>query len=76
MTSQAIEIDARGLSCPLPILRLRKAIMSAPSGQEVRLTSTDCGAVKDVEAFCRQTGHALLSSAEDGGVYRFTVRAS
>jgi tRNA 2-thiouridine synthesizing protein A len=74
MSDKIIEVDARGLTCPLPILRLKKAIQTAATGQQVRLLSTDAGALKDVDSFCRQTGHVLLSSSEDGGAYCFAVK--
>ena len=56
------ELDARGLNCPLPILRTKKALTDMTSGQVLKITATDPGAVKDFQAFCRQTGNALLSS--------------
>ncbi len=57
------ELDARGLSCPLPILRTKKALTTMNPGQILRVLATDPGSVKDFEAFARQTGHLLLSSA-------------
>jgi len=56
------ELDARGLNCPLPILRTKKALSDMASGQVLKITATDPGAVKDFEAFCKQTGNALLAS--------------
>lgn len=60
------EVDARGLNCPLPILRAKKALSEIASGQTVRVLATDPGAVKDFEAFARQTGNTLLSQQETG----------
>ncbi len=57
------ELDARGLNCPLPILRTKKALTTMNPGQILRVLATDPGSVKDFEAFARQTGHLLLSSA-------------
>ncbi|MDR2688773.1 MAG: sulfurtransferase TusA family protein [Azoarcus sp.] len=58
------EVDARGLSCPLPILRLKKALAELENGQIVRVLATDPASVKDFEAFTRQTGHELLRQEE------------
>jgi tRNA 2-thiouridine synthesizing protein A len=56
------ELDARGLNCPLPILRTKKALADMMSGQVLRILATDPGSVKDFQAFSRQTGNDLLSS--------------
>jgi tRNA 2-thiouridine synthesizing protein A len=56
------ELDARGLNCPLPILRTKKALTDMGSGQVLRILATDPGSVKDFQAFSRQTGNPLLSS--------------
>ncbi len=58
------ELDARGMNCPLPILRAKKALNEMKSGEVLRVVSTDPGSVKDFEAFCKQTGNELLSQAE------------
>ncbi len=55
------ELDARGLNCPLPILRCKKSLAEIESGQVLKVMTTDPGAVKDFQAFCKQTGHELLS---------------
>ncbi len=68
------ELDAKGLSCPLPVLRTRKAISALASGQVLKVTATDPGSVADMQAFSRQTGHALLASDNDGNVYVFYFR--
>lgn len=70
------ELDARGLNCPLPILRAKKSISALSSGQVLRITATDPGSVKDFEAFCKQTGHTLLSSAEADGAFVFDIQKS
>ncbi len=60
------ELDARGVNCPLPILRTKKALSGMSSGEVLRVTATDPGSVKDFQAFSRQTGNELLShSAKD-----------
>ena len=59
------ELDARGLKCPLPILRCKKGIAELAPAQTLKIVATDAGAVKDFQAFCKQTGHEMLSFAED-----------
>ena len=55
------ELDARGLNCPLPILKAKKALNELTSGQVLKIVATDPGSTKDFEAFCKQTGNELLS---------------
>jgi len=68
------ELDARGLNCPLPILRAKKAINGLEVGQTLKIIATDPGSVKDFEAFCKQTGNELVSTAEDGGNFTFFIK--
>ena len=68
------ELDARGLNCPLPIIKTKKALNDLTSGQVLRVTSTDSGSIKDMEAFAKQTGNELLSSGQDAGAYVFLLR--
>ena len=68
------EIDTRGLNCPLPILRTKKALADVQSGQVLKVVATDPGSVKDFETFAKQTGHALLSHAEVDGEFTFLMR--
>ncbi len=68
------ELDARGLNCPLPILRAKKALNGLHHGNTLRVLATDPGAVKDFQAFCKQTGNELVSSAQNGGEYVFEIR--
>lgn len=67
------ELDVKGLNCPLPILRAKKALADMESGQVLRITATDPGSVKDFAAFCRQTGNPLLSSAETPTEFTFVI---
>jgi len=67
-------LDAKGLNCPLPILKAKKALKGMGAGQTLEIQATDPGAVADFDAFCKQTGNVLLSSTDDGGVYRFEIR--
>ena len=68
------EVDARGLNCPLPVLRTKKALNDMKSGQVLRITATDPGSVRDFEAFSRQTGNALLEHGEADGVFWFLLK--
>lgn len=69
-----IVVDAKGLNCPLPILRARKGLKDVPTGGTMEVLATDPGAVKDFEAFCRQTGNELVESSETDGVFTFLIR--
>jgi len=69
-------LDARGMNCPLPILRTKKALSAMSSGETLAITSTDPGSFKDMQAFCNQTGHKLLSSNQEQGEFVFVVRKS
>lgn len=68
------ELDARGLNCPLPILRAKKALNEITAGQILKVLATDPGAVKDFQAFAKQTGNELLESSESAGEYSFTIK--
>ena len=68
------ELDARGLNCPLPILRAKKALADMQSGEVLRVTSTDPGSVKDFAAFAKQTGNELLSSAEVNKEFEYFLK--
>ena len=67
------ELDARGLNCPLPILKAKKALSDMQSGQTLRVLATDAGSVRDFQAFARQTGNELLEQQTIGAEYS-TVR--
>ncbi len=67
------ELDVKGLNCPLPILRAKKALTDMTSGQTLRVVATDPGSVKDFAAFCKQTGNALLSSDDNGKEFTFVM---
>jgi tRNA 2-thiouridine synthesizing protein A len=68
------ELDARGLNCPLPILRTKKSLAELGSGQVLKIVATDPGSVKDFQAFAKQTGNELMSSAEGGGEFTFFMK--
>ena len=61
-----VELDTRGLNCPLPILKAKKALTAMTSGQVLRVVSTDTGSVRDFAAFAKQTGNELLSQTTEG----------
>lgn len=68
------ELDARGLSCPLPILRTKKMLGTMTPGQVLKVVATDKGSLKDMEAFSKQTGNELLSGTEEGGEFVFYLK--
>jgi tRNA 2-thiouridine synthesizing protein A len=68
------DLDARGLNCPLPILRAKKALGELQSGQVLRIISTDPGSVKDFAAFCKQTGNELLSQSDADKEFTFFMK--
>ena len=67
-------LDVAGLKCPLPILRAKKALAALQAGDVLTVLATDAGAPDDFAAFCRQTGHLLLASEAEGGVFRLVLR--
>ena len=74
MLNVDLEVDARGLICPLPILRAKKGINTLNSGQVLKIIATDPGSLKDLEAFCKQTGNELVSSGEENGKFAFLIK--
>jgi tRNA 2-thiouridine synthesizing protein A len=67
-------LDAKGLNCPLPILKAKKALKDLPAGETLEVLATDPGSVADFQAFCRATGNELLESTQEGDVYRFVIK--
>jgi len=67
-------LDAKGLNCPLPILKAKKALKDVPAGGTLEVQSTDPGSVADFEAFCRTTGNELLESKTEDGVYVYLIK--
>ncbi|MDH4051805.1 MAG: sulfurtransferase TusA family protein [Rubrivivax sp.] len=68
------EIDTRGLNCPLPILKAKKALADMDSGQVLKVVSTDPGSVRDFKAFARQTGNELVEQSDAGGEFVHLLR--
>ena len=69
-----IELDTRGLNCPLPILKAKKALSGMESGQTLRVTATDSGSVRDFQAFARQTGNELIDQQTAGADFIHVMR--
>jgi tRNA 2-thiouridine synthesizing protein A len=67
-------LDTKGLKCPLPVLKARKALRDVPQGSVLRVLATDPGAAKDFEHFCKTTGHRLLATREEDGVLAFDIQ--
>ena len=67
-------LDAKGLNCPLPILKAKKALKDVPADGTLEILATDPGAVADFQAFCRTTGNELVEHSEEGGTYKFLIR--
>ncbi len=67
-------LDTKGLNCPLPILKAKKAISEVPKGGTLEVLATDPGSVADFQAFCKATGNAMVEQSEEAGVYRFLIR--
>ncbi|MBO1359000.1 sulfurtransferase TusA family protein [Acetobacter sacchari] len=67
-------LDVRGLSCPLPVLKANRALRGLGAGDRLRVLATDRASVSDFQAFCRESGHALVAFGEEGGVLSFVIR--
>jgi TusA-related sulfurtransferase len=74
MNDIAKEVDARGLNCPLPILKAKKGLTELQSGELLRVLCTDAGSVRDFQAFARQTGNELVAQTADGGEFVHILR--
>ncbi|WP_336775500.1 MULTISPECIES: sulfurtransferase TusA family protein [unclassified Paenibacillus] len=69
-----LTVDTKGMACPMPIVKAKKALDSLQAGQVMEVLSTDKGSVNDFQAWVKQTKHELLSHEEDNGIYKFYVR--
>ena len=72
--SATATLDAKGLNCPLPVLKAKKAMGGLDAGEILEVMATDPGSVQDFEAFCRSTGHDLQDHSEDEGVFTFHIK--
>ncbi len=66
-------LDTKGLACPLPILKTKKALSELPKGARLEVLATDPGSVPDFTAFCESTGNVLVEQSQQGGVFRFVI---
>ena len=71
--SEAV-LDMKGTTCPIPVLRANRSLRSMAPGERLRVLATDRASVADFQAFCRETGHALLAWSEENGVFSFVIR--
>jgi tRNA 2-thiouridine synthesizing protein A len=67
-------LDVKGMNCPLPVLKANRTLRAMAGGQRLRVLATDRAAVADFQAFCHETGHALLAWSEEAGVFSFLIR--
>ena len=74
VTEITTTVDARGLSCPMPIVRTAQAVKTTASGAYLEVLTTDPGSLRDFTAWCRSTGNELVEQTSDGAVYRFVIR--
>jgi tRNA 2-thiouridine synthesizing protein A len=74
MSENLHSLDARGLNCPLPILRTKKALAGMQAGEVLEVIASDPGSVKDLDSFCSQTGNEMLSSQSHNGEFQFRIR--
>jgi len=68
------QVDARGLNCPMPIVKTAQAVKGLASGQTLEVIATDPGSVKHMAAWSKTTGNEIIEQSADGGVYRFVLR--
>ncbi|MDP7601872.1 MAG: sulfurtransferase TusA family protein [Rhodospirillales bacterium] len=71
-----VRLDTKGLNCPIPILRVKKALMRLELNDTLLVETTDPGSVIDLKVFCRAKGHELMSNSEENGVFKFEIRKS
>ncbi len=69
-----ILLDVKGMNCPLPVLRANRDLRTMTPGARLRVLATDRASVGDFQAYCRETGHALLAWSEEAGVFSFLIR--
>jgi len=69
-------LDAKGLNCPLPILKTKKMLKGMTAGQILEVMATDPGSIADMTAFCNQTGNELVSQSNQGDVYTFEIKVA
>jgi tRNA 2-thiouridine synthesizing protein A len=67
-------LDAKGLNCPMPIIKTKKMLKDLKAGETLEIFATDPGSVPDFNAFCRSTGNEMIEQSQDGSVFRFVIR--
>ena len=67
-------LDCKGLLCPMPVVKTKKAINTMAVGEVLEMISTDPGSMPDMQAWAKQTGHELLEAKDEGGVFRFFIK--
>ena len=67
-------LDVKGLRCPLPVLRANRVLRGLAPGAQLRVLATDRASIADFQAYCRETGHALVAFSEEAGEFRFLIR--
>jgi tRNA 2-thiouridine synthesizing protein A len=72
--SATTTLDTKGMNCPLPILKAKKALKDLVAGDILEVIATDPGSVKDFDSFCRTTGNELMETNDDGGVFKFMIK--
>ena len=73
MSGEPVILDAKGLNCPMPLLKAKKALNGMESRERLRIYATDPGSVRDFEVFSAQSGHRLLESSRNGGTYSYLL---
>lgn len=73
-TTDSLLLDARGLQCPLPVLKAKKALGGMAAGDRIEVLTTDAASVRDFDAFTRKHGHLLLKGSQSSGLYRFLIQ--
>lgn len=73
MTNDKIVVDAKGLTCPMPLLKAKQALNKANAGEQVHILATDAGSMRDFKAFAEQSGHKLLKAEENAGVFEYCI---
>jgi tRNA 2-thiouridine synthesizing protein A len=74
MANADAQVDARGLNCPMPILRAKKGFLGLSAGQVLHIIATDPGSVKDFQSYCTQGGYEMVDSSQTGGEFHFYIR--
>ncbi|PHS78408.1 MAG: response regulator SirA [Rhodospirillaceae bacterium] len=69
-------LDTKGLNCPMPVLKTKKALKGLSAGDTLEVESTDPGSIKDLESLCRSTGNEMVESSEADGIYKYLIKKS